>query len=223
MKSVFEASEFVFPYRDVKFPGQASDERILYVTREALAMLYARVLMMMVAGLVLGGSGWWLGSLARGYGLSQEMATGVQWGSVGLGMMFAMLGSWWVWILWRKSLFILTTRRLTKFVHATPWNRYHLSLGLDQVVDTGSYARGYLKAWLRIGMMTARSAAGNRAEKYFYVENIEAVEDLANYVNKLLYHFNREEERLEKFRPFVPFLKGGKRKKFMEQYPEFWS
>lgn len=222
-ESIFTTNQFRFPYLHIRFPGQASDETILFVTRESQVMLQLRLLqtwflaaLLFVTGLVLP---WVLQ-------LSQAIKT--SWH--GLTLIFALLslivvivGSWWSYWLWRRSLFILTNRRLTKFIFTTPWTRYQLSLTLDKIVDTGSYTRGFFQTLFRLGTFTARSSAGNRANKYFYIENVEAAEDLANYVNKLLFHFERNLEKLDSFRPFLPRLKGDRRKQFMKKFPQYWS
>ncbi len=221
MRELFEAVKFTFPYEDVRFPGQASDERILYVTREAKVMLVLRLLGLLVAGGVMLAVAIWLpGVLIVWGGVAVELARMV---AVLVAVLFVGLGGWWVYVLWRKSVFILTNRRLTKYIYTTPWNRYNLSLTLDRIDDTGAYAKGYFQAVAGIGTFTARSAAGNRKDKYFYIENVRAYEDLANYVNKLLFHFNRNVEKLDSFRPFIPGLKGERRKRFMKNYPQFWS
>jgi len=221
MQQVFDVDQFEFPYDQVKFPGQASDERILFVTREARVMLYLRQVLVWVAGLVAVVAGTvipgFLGSLGID-GLGTLRLLGLI-----LGLVFLLGGSWWVYVMWKKSIFILTTRRLTKFIYATPWNRYNLSLGLDKVVDTGAYGRGYFQALFGVGTFAARSSAGNRQEKYFYIENVKAYEDLANYVNKVLFVYERKMEKLANYRPFIPHLKGEKRKSFMANFPQFWS
>lgn len=221
MRLVFDESEYRFPYEDLKFPGQASDERILFVSREAPVILWVRIIVLAMAGFVLILSSLILpGYLEVLGGVTVGMARFI---GLLLAIVFVGLGWWWLWSLWRKSVFILTNRRLTKFIYTTPWNRYNLSLTLDRIDDTGAYARGYFQALTKIGTFTARSSAGNRKDKYFYIDNVQAHEDLASYVNKLLFHFQRDVERLDTFRPFHPKLKGEDRKSFMQNYPQFWS
>lgn len=221
MKSVFTVHEFQFPYTELKFPGQASDEKILYVGREASVMLWRRML-----GLGFGIAFFLLliSTVPSTIGgINQRVVTSASAVSGLIGVIIFLVIGWWTYTLWLKSIFIVTNRRLTKYIYVTPWNRYNLSVGLDKIVDTGAYAKGYFQAWARIGTFTARSSAGNRQEKYFYVENIHAFEDLANYVNKLLFAYNKNFDKLDTFRPFLPFLKGQARKRFMEKYPQYWS
>jgi hypothetical protein len=135
--------------------------------------------------------------------------------------------------LWKKSIFVLTTKRLTKFIYTTPFNRHNLSLPLEMIVDTGSYTKGFTQAFFRLGTFTARSSAsssgvatdevGRVNKKYFYLENISMAEDLQHYVSKLLRAQRQHSDRLDTFRPFIPHLKGEARKEFMAQFPDYWS
>lgn len=221
MKKIFKTKNFVFPYTDITFPGQTSDERILYVTREAPIMLYLRFFFVSLVALVLFISGWLAADFFKDFiGISPAL---IRFLGLILGVFFGLIGFFWAYCLWQKSIFILTNHRLTKFIYVTPWNRYNLSLALEQVVDTGAYTRGYFEAIFKLGTFTARSSAGARKEKYFFISKIHAAEDLANYVNKTLIIFNKDRSKLINFRPFIPFLKSQARKDFMKDYPQYWS
>ena len=205
MKKIFKTKNFVFPYTDIAFPGQTSDERILYVTREAPIMLYLRSFFISLIALVLFTSGWLAADFVKNFiGIAPTLARFL---GLILAISFGLIGYFWVYCLWQKSIFILTNHRLTKFIYTTPWNRYNLSLTLEQVVDTGAYTRGYFEAIFKLGTFTARSSAGARKEKYFFISKIHAAEDLANYINKLLIVFNKNNSKLINFRPFIPYCK----------------
>jgi hypothetical protein len=231
MQSIFTAHKFAFPY-DYKFPGQASDERILFVTRENPIMLWLRRAGVVATGVFVLVAGMWFGSLLQGI-VGLAVAVPMQILSLLIGAVFAIVGWWWVTVLWQKSLAMVTTQRLTKIIYSTPFNRHFLSLPLDMIVDTGSYEKGFIQALFKLGTFTARSSASSSGvatddperinKKYFYIENIASGEDLQHYVNKLLYAFRHHHEHLATFRPFVPELKGEARKQFMEKFPDFWS
>lgn len=199
MQSIFEAADFDKNYENIVFPGKAEDEKILYVTREAPMMLMVRLtgFMLIVATAVL------VGSLMIGnMGKMLELEVG---GLIAivllLGAVVMMTGLWWIAQVFNKTLFIITTRRLTKFIHTTPWTRYQMSLGLDKVVDSGAYSKGYIQALFGLGTFVARSSAGNI--KNFKIENIHYAEDLHNWMNKLMFTFNKSTLELDNFRPFV--------------------
>lgn len=200
MKSVFELPYFEPPYSKVGFSGKSSEENILYVTREAPVVLMKKLVFFSfgISIFVLLGSVLLLsvgGTL--GFNVTLLVVVVVLLGAV---MLFG--GLWWVWQVYRKTLFIITTRRLTKFIHTTPWTRYQMSLGLDKVVDSGAYSKGYFQAVFKLGTFVARSSAGNI--KNFKIINIEYAEDLHNWMNKLMFTFSKEAKKLDKFRPFVP-------------------
>lgn len=228
--SIFTQSHFEFPY-SYKFPGQASDERILFVTRENPLMLWMRLIGVTGAALVIVVVSLFLGQWIQPHIKSAAVIT--QLLGMVFGIVFAVIGWWWVTTLWRKSLMLVTSQRLTKFIYTTPFNRHNLSLPLDMIVDTGSYTKGFIQALFKLGTFTARSSAASSGaatddpervnKKYFYIENVASAEDLQHYVSKLLTAFRHHHDKLATFRPFMPSLKGSARKKFMEQYPQFWS
>jgi len=199
MQQIFDVADPVAPYTDLVFPGKAEDEKILYVTRESPVMLGYRlsIFTLAVAVAILAGS-----ILVSVSGKTLGFAYG------GIVLMLVLIGGvvlfgglWWMREVYTRTMFIITTRRLTKFIHTTPWNRYQLSLPLDKVEDSGAYSKGYLQAIFKLGTFVARSSAGNI--KNFKIENILFAEDLHNWMNKLMFTFAKEQEKLDAFRPFV--------------------
>jgi hypothetical protein len=231
MSNIFILPAFEFPY-DYKFPGQGTNERILFITRENPVMLLVRRVGVVAAALTVFLAGYF-GAYLLGSFVNPALASLLMVVAVILAIVFAVVGWWWVTTLWTKSLMIITTQRLTKYIYTTPFNRHILSLPLDMIVDTGSYTKGFIQALFKLGTFTARSSAtssgsstddeGRINKKYFYIENVAASEDLQHYVNKLLYAFRHHHEYLGTFRPFIPQLKGSARQQFMEKYPDFWS
>lgn len=214
---IFSVKHFQFPYKNLKFPGQHSEEILLFITREGEVMVklkLAGAFLISLVALVLGIS---LFSWVKILGVS---FTGIIPAFVALLFIFTVFILWWIYVVWRKTVFIITNRRLTKFIHTTPWSRYQMSLGLDQVSDTGAYQKGFFQMFTGLGYFVARSSAG--AIKNFKIINIGFAEDLHNYVNKLLFAFNEKKGELDKFRPFIPYLKGEARDEFVRKVaPEF--
>lgn len=231
MHEIFTQPEFQFPYAGHRFPGQNSDEEILFIVRENDVMHYARLSMVFGMGLALLVAGWLFGAfLQNNLGLAVPMGFGFL--TVIAAAAVVIIGTWWQTQLWLRSICIVTTKRLTKFVYTTPFNRHALSLPLDMIVDTGSYTKGFLQALFKLGTFTARSSAASSGvatddeervnKKYFYIENVAIAEDLQQYVNKLLSVFRSRHGELSGFRPFIP--QGyGKRDRLIAEYPKFWS
>lgn len=199
MQNLLETNDFQAPYTDLTFPGKAEDEKILYVTREAPMILMVRLVVftLVVATTVLIGS-----LLLANLGKTLDFSFGgLIVGILLLGAIVMFGGIMWIFQVFTKTVFIITTRRLTKFIHTTPWTRYQMSLGLDKVVDSGSYSKGYIQAIFGLGTFVARSSAGNI--KNFKIENIHFSEDLHNWMNKLMFVFAKDTDKLDEFKPFV--------------------
>lgn len=199
MQNILETADFQAPYTDLIFPGKAEDEKILYVTREAAMILGFRLVvfslvaaMAMVIGAVL------LSLSGQSMGFDATWAVFIV---MLLGAIVMFGGMWWIYRVHQKTVFIITTRRLTKFIHTTPWTRYQMSLGLDKVVDSAAYSKGYLQSIFGLGTFVARSSAGNI--KNFKIENIHFAEDLHNWMNKLMFVFAKDLSKLDEFRPFI--------------------
>lgn len=231
MSDIFSAKEFQFPYTEYRFPGQASDEQILYVGRENIAILqWHRILVIIVSILLFGLVAWLSSFLNIKFGVKTPTIIPVItfFAATGVGI----FGWWWASALWRKSIGIITTRRLTKFIFTTPFNRHNFSLPLDMVVDTGAYRKGFKQAIFRLETFTARSSAASSGvatdnperinKKYFYFENIKMAEDIQHYVNKLLYAFRHHQEHIATFRPFIAKTMGN-RDDLMTKYTDYWS
>jgi hypothetical protein len=200
MLNILEATDFVAPYTDLIFPGKAEDEKILYVTREAPMVMGMQLMvfsLIVAIGIVLGTI--MLSYTGRALGFDATMIILM---ILVLGGIVMFGGLWWIYKVYYKTVFIITTRRLTKFIHTTPWTRYQMSLGLDKVVDSAAYSKGYLQAIFGLGTFVARSSAGNI--KNFKIENINFAEDLHNWMNKLMFVFAKETDKLDQFRPFTP-------------------
>ncbi len=233
--SIFDLDHFAFPYL-YRFPGQATDERILFVTRESETIHIIRQVMVLVAAAAIFVAGYLLaGFVSELFGdrVSGGVISAIEVASAVTAVLFALVGVWWTTALWKRSIALITNKRLTKFIYTTPWNRHNLSLPLDMVVDTGAYSKGFLQAIFKLGTFTARSSASSSGlatddpsrinKKYFYIENVTNAEDIHHYLHKVLFVFRQDWQKLENFRPFIPDLKAGHREEFMKQFPEYWS
>jgi hypothetical protein len=209
---IFTSTTYHFPYEDLKFPGQHTEEKILFVTREGKVVLYFKLTILLAISI--------LGTIITALVLGPAEVFGFALGlfvlpTVAVWLIATTLIGLWISKVWQKTVFVITNRRLTKFIHTTPWSRYQMSLALDKIVDTGAYQKGWFQVFTGLGYFVARSAAG--AVKNFKIVNIGFAEDLHNYVNKLLFIFNEKHRELDDFRPFIPHLKGEARDTYVRK------
>lgn len=223
--------EFKFPYL-YRFAGQATDEEILFVTRENKIMLHVKRISVLCISILL---------VVIGFGITSFMqsqfenfpSSSINAVILAIAAVTLFVGWFYLTYLWKKSMVFVTTKRLKKIIYTTPINKHSLSLPLEMIVDTGSYSKGFLQALLNLGTFTARSSASSSGaatddtsrvnKKYFYIENVAKVEDLHHYITKVLSAYRKDPESINNFRPFIPELKGNKRREFMQDYPEYWS
>lgn len=207
MATVFEVASFDPPYANFRFPGQHQDEIIFYATRAAPVVLWWRwaataivfAVLALVGALVAVSAEDLLGRLGI-VGLVAKLGPLLSLGWIAL-FLFAL---WWGWETNRKTVFLVTNKRLTQFVFTTPWTSYQLSLSLDKVVDTAATTHSYLQRLTGMGDLFSRSAAG--AEGDFLVENILATRDLHNWLTKLLYAWEVADKKGEALTDFQPFI-----------------
>ena len=236
--SVFEVKDLQFPYL-YRFPGQEKSEHILFVTREVRKLLVIRLICIFALATIIIAILALVGKLITDLG----WVASSNWSLImALAVLIILLitGVSWKWMIykWQRTVGILTTYRLVKIVQVAPWLSQAQTLPLKEIVDTSASVKNWWGAILGFSTFTARSSAASSGvattdaeegqmrinRKYFYLENIFNAQDLEHYVNKLL-HVNmvNSPEKMATFRPFIPGLKGTKREKFMEEYPEYWS
>jgi hypothetical protein len=231
MTKIHQVKTFVFPYGAHRFAGQGIDERILYITREHKLYLFLRIFfILLISAAIL--MAFYVFSLAFENIFSSSALALLLPLTLILISAFNVIGFWWIYCLWQRSLAILTNKRLTKIVYTTPFNRYNQSLPLEMIVDTSCNNQGFFEgvasSILKIGNLTARSSASSSGvatndtdrinRKYFYLEHIKYCEDFQQYLNKVLNMFNNTPEQLLTFRPFIPHLKYEDRNKFLQDY-----
>ena len=216
MREILSTGHYEFPYTELHFPGLNTGEKILFVTRESPIVKKLRLAGLVVVDICIFGLGWALIGLL---GTVMTLASVLKLPLIILSGVIFLVGVWWITATYKKSVFIITTRRLTKIIYTTPFTWYQFSLGLDEIEDTGSYSSSYLEAAFGLGYFVARSGAA--AIKNFKIVNITFAADLHNYVNKLLYAFKHHADKISEFRPFVPHLKGEARQKLLESFPDY--
>ena len=234
--SVLDARTFVYPYL-YKFPGQESDEVILYVTREATSLLYWRYAWLTLSLLVILGLIWFF---AGWLGASWQASFPLLLVAILTAICLIFGGILWYYfhLTWRKTVGIVTNYRLVKIVQYGLFNHASQTLPLSEIVDTAVSNRRFWERLLGVATLTARSSAASSGlatsdamqqrvrinRKYFYWENISYAQDLENYIHKLL-KLRQEKTLVElaTFRPFAGPVKAGQRDKLKRDFPQYWS
>lgn len=187
------------------FPGQQTDERVLYVVRPHVYGLYVGAIKVVGLAIFL---------LVVMLMLAKFIALFVAFGLILSGLV-AIIGLWVVITMYEKSVAYITDRRVVRFEAATPFATNTRSLAWDQVAKIKTFPRNVLMKILMVGTVTVHSGSTyvhtheqTRENVYtnddLELENVFYYKDLGNYLDKLLYMYKTKPEELATMRPFVP-------------------
>jgi len=182
------------------FSGQQEGERILFSFAPHIIRFYFHFGIILLVSLLLS-----FGSVV----LSQyypETETALRFFRLILLALLIFGGTWWARMLAHRTRTYLTDRRIIRVEPAFPWFEKRRSLFWNEVTKAKAYAPTIVHRFLNIGTVSVMPFAANyediRVPATFYFD------DVANYIDKIVFlHKNRPEE-LSDLRPFVLKPKG---------------
>lgn len=195
------------------FYGQQEGETILYTLIPhpltlwlALSKLYLGALALIVTGQII------TAQLPAGFG--GVAATGSL-----TGLALAVLGTMAVMQMRAKSRSYITDRRIIRFYAHNPFATAIRSLNWDQAVKVKTFPPNIVFKMARIGtvIVHSKSTIINNdqpiRENMVNNDDIELEEvfyykDLGNYIDKIIYLYNRQPANLKNLKPFIPKPKG---------------
>lgn len=195
-----------------QFPGQQDGERVLYVVTPHALRKYLgifRVLMLVAAAVYL----WDLASIRFEDRIAPE---NVSWGYAAiavLGLGFV----WWTHRSYNVARAYITDRRVIRFEAVFPNLEKRRALFWSEVTKAKGTAKNFLWRMINVGTVEVMPFVSE-------VENIELpysyyFEDIASFIDKLVFLRKSKSEDLDKVRPFVPRPKGKRYPLENEQHP----
>lgn len=206
------ATEKKKPIR-IMFYGQHSDERVLYVVREHPLVVMLRFIRSILAGVL----------ILIGFNLVANTVDSYSQGIMTIGVILALLvgggGAITVLLGERKNIGYITDRRVIRFSAVTPWAVNSRSLTWDQAVKVKTFPRNFLYRMMNIGSVvvhaksTVISSDEPKGRAYVSDDDVELkdvhfYQDLGNYIDKILYLYERRPEELETMKGFVAKPRG---------------
>jgi hypothetical protein len=193
------------------FDGQQEDERILFKVHGHSLVHLIQTIKIVLIGLLLAILFWIIGG---------GVAFGVwlRFGGLVLGLLVGAIGWWSLTISERKTVAYITDRRVVRFSATTPWTINRRSISWDEVVKIKTKTSNFVWRALNIGSVVihARSTVVPLEEVNEQVvtnddiqlDGIEYYQDLGNYLDKVLYLYKKEPEKMSDLRAFIPKPKG---------------
>lgn len=185
---------------DIQFDGQQTDERILYViiphhfakyvalTRLVLLALFFFFILQLIASVV------------------PMFATPLKIASLAFSALLLIIGFLWNEIVYGKSKSYITDRRIIRFEVMTPFFTTKRALFWNEALKAKGYTSNVFWKMLNIGKVRIEPQLAEGED--VLVHDVYMYDDVANYVDKILFTFKNKPAEVSMIKPFVPKPKG---------------
>lgn len=184
----------------MEFDGQQSGERILYtvtphplshylaIARTIILAFVFPIILFMIAGIV------------------PQAATVLRAAGIALSVMLILAGIWWNTMVFQKSKTFITDRRVIRFDVVSPFFMTKRALFWNEVLKAKAYAPDMFFRFFKVGVVTVEPLMSDHED--VTIPHVFYFEDLANYIDKILYTFKNKPEDIGTIKPFIPLPKG---------------
>lgn len=182
------------------FDGQQSDERVLYIVTPHIYAKYlaiARLIgLVILLGLV----------LVLIASIVPAISSILAFVGVLVSVVLLTTGIWWNQTVYSRSKTYITDRRIIRFDVASPFFQTKRALFWNEALKAKGFAPNLLFRMLNIGTVLVEPHMANAED--VRINDVHYFEDLANYIDKILYTFKNKPTEISLIRPFVPKPRG---------------
>lgn len=182
------------------FDGQQSGERILYIITPHVVAKYIAITKIVIISLffylvIMG-----IGRLMPAY------ASVTQTLGIGLSIVLVVGSIWWNQKVFKESKTFITDRRIHRVETASPFFRTKRTLFWNEALKAKAFAPNLLYRLLNIGTVQVEPHLSDGEN--VIVRDVYYFEDLANYIDKILYIVKNNPNELAGVQTFVPRPRG---------------
>lgn len=182
------------------FDGQQTDERVLFeltphplsrvlsLVRLALLAIFFGLVLFLIASVVPAA-----GPILRAIGLV-------------LPILIIAIGFWWTNTIFTKSKTYITDRRIIRFDVVSPFFTTKRALFWNEALKAKAYAPSLISRFLGIGIVEVEPVMGDKEN--VRVTDVGYFDDLANYIDKILFTFKNQPTEMVNLKLFVPKPRG---------------
>lgn len=185
---------------DMQFDGQQSDERVLTVISPHISRFIFSLTIVIVVFLFI------LGILYSIASFIPLFATMVKTISTLLSLFVLAIAIWWLWKTQTRDKTYITDRRIIRFDIVTPFFINKRALFWNETLKVKAYAPNMLFRLMKIGILQIEPVAAE--QESIVIPDIYYHEDLANYIDKIIFTFKNKPDDIKSMKPFVPLPKG---------------
>lgn len=182
------------------FDGQQEGERILYTMTPhpfAKRLAIMRILFLSVFFVAVL---WVIASIVP------AAAAALRISGILLGLLLLVIGTWWNVKVYNKAKTYITDRRIIRFDVVSPFFTTKRALFWNEALKAKAYAPNILYRSLKIGTIDVKPQLSEHED--VRVTDVYYFEDLANYIDKILFTFKNKPGEIAAIKPFVPKAKG---------------
>ncbi len=192
----------------ITFDGQQEGERILYTVTPHAIHKYLAVARLICLALFFIVILWVIGGIVPVATMALRLA-----GFVLAGILLS-VGYWWNLTVFKKSRTYITDRRIIRFDVVSPFFVTKRALFWNEALKAKAYASNIFFRSFKIGTIVVEPQLAEHED--VRVTDVYYFEDLANYIDKILFTFKNKPEDIASIKPFVAKEKG-------QRYNEFTS
>lgn len=182
------------------FDGQQEGERILYVVTPHLFSKYLAIARLIFLAIFLYLVLWVIGTIVPSAVFVLQI-TGLV-----LAVVLLTVGIWWNETVYKKSKTYITDRRIIRFDVVSPFFMTKRALFWNEALKAKAYAPNMLYRMMKVGIIDVEPQQAEHED--VRVTDIYYYEDLANYIDKILYTFKNTPGEIANIKPFVAKKKG---------------
>lgn len=182
------------------FDGQQTDERVLYIVLPhifakyvAIARLIGLVVLMCLVLLLIASIVPMASSILAIVGVS-------------VSAILLITGIWWNQTVYNRSKTYITDRRIVRIDVASPFFQTKRALFWNEALKAKGFAPNLFFRMLNIGTVLVEPHMATSED--VRINDVHYFEDLANYIDKILYTFKNKPSEIDLIRPFIPKPRG---------------
>lgn len=184
----------------IVFDGQQTDERILaIITPHSVAkqitlakVSFLALFLFLVAGMI--------------SSAVPTIGNAILLGGFLLSVLALVTGIWWTTVTYGAAKTYLTDRRIIRFEAISPFFVTKRALFWNEALKAKGYVPNILYKFLRMGHVQVEPHLAEHED--VFVPNVAYYEDLANYIDKILFTFKNKPDEIQSLKPFIPKPRG---------------
>lgn len=182
------------------FDGIQEGERILYVISPHRFSKYLAIARLIFLAIFLYLVLWVIGTIVPSAVLLLQIS--------GLVLAIALLvvGIWWNETVYKKDKTYITDRRIIRFDVVSPFFMTKRALFWNEALKAKAYAPNMLYRMMNVGIIDVEPQQAEHED--VRVTDVYYFEDLANYIDKILFTFKNTPAEIANLKPFVAKKKG---------------